>query len=70
MGAAFKVTRERGKVLKTDWAPLLLATIHPSALLRITEENERRQGFAAFVDDLKKAAAAVTSSSPVPRLRG
>jgi len=64
LGTSFKITHERGKVLKTEWAPLLLATIHPSALLRITDENERRQGFADFVADLKKAAAAITRSSP------
>ncbi|RPJ61998.1 MAG: uracil-DNA glycosylase [Acidobacteria bacterium] len=66
MGTSFKVTRERGKVLKTEWAPLFLATIHPSALLRIIDETERHQAFAEFVADLKKAADAVTSSSPVP----
>jgi len=64
MGTPFKITQERGKVLKTDWAPLFLATIHPSALLRIVDETERRQGFADFVADLKKAAAAVSVSSP------
>jgi len=64
MGTSFKITQERGKVLKTEWAPLLLATIHPSALLRIIDETERRQGFADFVADLKKAAAAVSVSSP------
>ncbi|MFB3902075.1 MAG: UdgX family uracil-DNA binding protein [Acidobacteriota bacterium] len=68
MGTSFRITSQRGKVLKTEWAPLFLATIHPSALLRITDERERHQGFAAFVADLKKAAQAVTSSTPaLPR---
>ena len=68
MGTSFKITQERGKVLKTEWAPLLLATIHPSALLRILDESERHQAFADFVADLKQAADAVTSSAPaLPR---
>lgn len=68
MGTTFKITRERGKVLKTEWAPLLLATVHPSALLRIADETERRHAYGEFVADLKKAAAAISASAPaLPR---
>src|SRR6267142_3480759 len=33
-GPSFRVTRDRGKVLQSDLAPKVLATVHPSALLR------------------------------------
>jgi DNA polymerase len=56
LGRSFRVTRERGKPVDSDLAPHVLATIHPSAILRAdaeTRETER----AALVDDLKVVAA-------------
>jgi DNA polymerase len=56
LGRSFRVTRERGKPVDSDLAPHVLATIHPSAILRAdaqTRETER----AALVDDLKVAAS-------------
>src|SRR6266498_3064061 len=56
LGRSFRVTRERGQPVDSDLAPHVLATIHPSAILRAdpeTRESER----AAFVDDLKVAAS-------------
>jgi uracil-DNA glycosylase len=52
LGRSFRVTRERGKPVDSDLAPHVLATIHPSAILRAdaeTRESER----AALVDDLR-----------------
>jgi DNA polymerase len=56
LGRSFRVTRERGKPVDSDLAPSVLATIHPSAILRAdaeTRETER----AALVDDLKVVAS-------------
>ncbi len=56
LGRSFRVTRERGKPVDSDLAPHVLATIHPSAILRAdaeTRETER----AALVDDLKVVAS-------------
>jgi uracil-DNA glycosylase family protein len=56
LGRSFRVTRERGKPVDSDLAPHVLATIHPSAILRAdaeTRETER----AALVEDLKVVAA-------------
>jgi DNA polymerase len=56
LGRSFRVTRERGRPVDSDLAPTVLATIHPSAILRAdpeTRESER----AAFVDDLKVVAS-------------
>src|ERR1700731_1441606 len=54
-GPAFRVTRERGKVLRSDLAPncQVVATVHPSSLLRQPDEESREREYAAFVADLK-----------------
>jgi uracil-DNA glycosylase family protein len=59
-GAAFRVTRERGKVLRSDLAPncQFVATVHPSSLLRQPDEESREREYAAFVADLKVALRA------------
>ena len=55
LGRHFRVTRERGKPVESDLAEHVLATIHPSAILRGDPES-REQEYAAFVRDLKVAA--------------
>ncbi|MDQ6810011.1 MAG: UdgX family uracil-DNA binding protein [Verrucomicrobiota bacterium] len=57
-GVAFRVTRERGKVMSTELAPRVLATVHPSSLLRQPDEESRAREYALFVDDLRAAARA------------
>src|SRR4051812_7605637 len=54
LGRQFRVTRERGKPVESDLAEHVLATIHPSAILRDPETRE--QEYAAFVADLKTVA--------------
>jgi uracil-DNA glycosylase len=51
LGRDFRVTRSRGKPLESDLAELVLATIHPSAVLRAEDQEE---AFAALVDDLRQ----------------
>jgi DNA polymerase len=55
LGRQFRVTRERGKPVESDLAEHVLATIHPSAILRGDPES-REQEYAAFVADLKAVA--------------
>ena len=55
-GKAFRVTRDRGRPLRSRWAPHALATVHPSALLRAPDEEARHRETARFIEDLKKAA--------------
>jgi DNA polymerase len=55
LGRQFRVTRERGKPVDSDLAEHVLATIHPSAILR-GEPASREQEYAAFVHDLKAVA--------------
>ena len=58
LGPAFRVTRDRGKVLKTDLAPRVLATVHPSSLLRQPDEELREREYKLFVADLRAAVKA------------
>jgi DNA polymerase len=56
MGADFRLTQHRGEVLETEYAPWLLATVHPSSLLRIPDDEMRAQARAQFVDDMRIVA--------------
>jgi len=60
-GPAFRVTRERGKLLSSDLAPKVVATVHPSSLLRQPDEESRKREYASFVADLKVALKAAKS---------
>ena len=57
MGASFRVTQSRGRAITdTKWAPWVMATVHPSSLLRVPDPAMREQNFAQFLDDMKKVA--------------
>jgi hypothetical protein len=45
----FKVSRQRGQFVESPLAPFVFATLHPSALLRVHEEEEREAAFKQFV---------------------
>ncbi len=64
LGPAFRITRERGQILASDWAPALVATYHPSAILRAPDHAQREEMHAQFVSDLKLAAAAISNRRP------
>jgi uracil-DNA glycosylase family protein len=51
LGRQFRVTRERGRPVDSDLAEHVLATVHPSSILRDPETRE--QEYAAFVEDLR-----------------
>ena len=50
------VTRKRGEPVESELAPVVLATVHPSSILRADEED-REAELAAFVSDLKVVAS-------------
>jgi uracil-DNA glycosylase len=54
-GPAFRVTKDRGRLLECDGANHFMATVHPSSLLRARPED-RASEIALFVADLRKAA--------------
>jgi uracil-DNA glycosylase len=54
LGRSFKVTQSRGRMLfKTGIAPIVMATVHPSSILRAPDDESRHEAMAAFVADLK-----------------
>src|SRR5436309_15959177 len=57
LGRAFRVTRSRGEILEaTGFAPYVMATIHPSAILR-APDDERADQRRLFVEDLRGMAS-------------
>ena len=56
LGRQFRVTQNRRRVVESDLAKAVTATIHPSAILR-KDPEQRESEFAAFVDDLRFVAA-------------
>src|SRR2546421_8177326 len=57
-GPSFRVTRERGKLLSSKLAPKVVATVHPSSLLRQPDEESRHREYKNFVADLRVAVKA------------
>jgi uracil-DNA glycosylase family protein len=54
LGPTFRLTKARGEIRGS--APGIMATYHPSALLRAPDPESRRQMYADFVADLRAAA--------------
>jgi DNA polymerase len=57
-GPQFRVTRERGKIMRSEFAEQTVATVHPSSLLRAPDPETRELEYAKFVDDLRVALKA------------
>lgn len=55
-GRSFRVTRERGKPLDSELAPFVMATVHPSSILRAPDEDARSEEYRLLVADLKVLA--------------
>src|SRR5438445_6070907 len=55
-GPRFRVTQERGRFVPSSLARYVLATVHPSALLRAPDEETRHREMQRFVDDLRVVA--------------
>ena len=53
IGPQFRVTKQRGEFIESTLAPYVMATVHPSSILRIPEYNDRHAAYRAFVNDLK-----------------
>jgi DNA polymerase len=61
-GSSVKVTKDRGELMASDFAPKTVVTYHPSALLRAPDEATREEHYAQFVHDLKLAVKALKHS--------
>jgi uracil-DNA glycosylase len=56
LGRGFRVTKQRGVPVESDLARHVVATVHPSSILRAPDEEARRQAYADFVSDLRAVA--------------
>jgi len=56
LGRSFRVTQQRGKLLPFEAAPHVLATVHPSSILRAPDDESRHREYQLFVDDLRVVA--------------
>jgi uracil-DNA glycosylase family protein len=56
LGSGFKITQEHGKLQQAPGLPPILATLHPSAILRAPSEEDRHRQRATFLQDLREAA--------------
>jgi len=56
LGKDFRVTKQRGIWLETELVPKVIATVHPSSILRAPDPEMRELQYAAFVEDLRTIA--------------
>jgi len=56
LGSKFRVTKERGRPLESSLAPFIVATVHPSSILRAPDEKTRHREKELFIEDLRQAA--------------
>jgi uracil-DNA glycosylase len=61
LGKDFRVTRDRGKLIPSDLAPNVIATVHPSSILRARDDESRQSQLESFIDDLKFVAQVIRS---------
>jgi uracil-DNA glycosylase len=59
MGSSFRLTKHRGEPLDSELAPIVTATIHPSAILRQQDDASRSAEREAFAEDLRVVAKAL-----------
>jgi uracil-DNA glycosylase len=57
LGRDFSVSRRRGELLESPLAPFVIATVHPSSVLRAIDDESRHAQYRAFVEDMKKVAS-------------
>ena len=57
LGPEFKLTAQRGQAMPSPFAPAVVATIHPSSILRAPDDEGRKAALAGLVGDLRAAAA-------------
>jgi uracil-DNA glycosylase len=54
LGSGFRITRSHGEVQLADGLPPIIATMHPSAILRARTDEDRQRDTEAFIQDLRK----------------
>ena len=61
-GSQFKVTKQRGQFIESTLAPYIMATVHPSSILRAPDDETRHVEKRHFIDDLKRVARVLSKN--------
>jgi len=59
LGRDFRVSQQRGEWVPSSIAPFVMATVHPSSILRAPDEESRHEEMRKFIADLKRVAARI-----------
>src|SRR5213593_253299 len=62
LGSQFRVSKDGGKFIESNLAPYIIATLHPSAILRAPDDETRHEQKRRFIYDLKKVADVLSKS--------
>jgi DNA polymerase len=62
LGDAFRITRDRGRFLESTYAPRVMATYHPSAVLRAEDPAGEKRIYDMLVSDLRLAKSAIPTA--------
>ncbi len=60
LGKKFKISEQRGRLISSTFAPFVLATAHPSSVLRSKSDEERHAALAKLVDDLRQVTTVLS----------
>jgi uracil-DNA glycosylase family protein len=63
LGRNFRVTKDRGHLVDSPLAPMVMATVHPSSILRAGDDESRRVEMKRFIEDLRAAADALAAAA-------
>ncbi len=64
LGKAFRITTGRGQFIASQWDAEIMATIHPSAILRSADDDTRHEQMAQFLEDLRRIATYLQRHRP------
>lgn len=59
LGKDFRVSQRRGQLIHSHLAPFVMATVHPSSILRAPDDAKRRKARDEFVEDMRKVAEVI-----------
>jgi uracil-DNA glycosylase len=62
LGQKFRVLKQRGQFIESTLSPYIMATVHPSSILRAPDDETRHEEKRRFIDDLKKVARVISKN--------
>jgi len=62
LGSQFRVSKQRGQFIESTLAPYIMATVHPSSILRAPDDETRHVEKRRFIDDLKRVARVISKN--------